>query len=127
MNQGEFGRWGEEKAVSYLVRKNYHILARNYRCNCGEIDIIAQYENTICFVEVKTRSSVRFGLPNEAVTLEKQRKLTRTALTYLTEFQTIDKALRMDIIEILYDNKKKRYYLRHIENAFPFSDLDLED
>ena len=82
-NRQESGREGEERAVGFLQKKGYEILQRNVRYKRGEIDIIARDGDTVVFVEVKSRSSSGFGVPEEAVDRRKQRQLCRLALLYL--------------------------------------------
>ncbi len=107
-----FGRCGEAVAFNYLIENNYKILNTNFSCKLGEIDIIAQKDDNIVFVEVKARTSKLYGLPREAVTKEKQRHIKNTALFYLQKTNNLDKFCRFDVIEIL-DGK-----INHIENAF---------
>ncbi|HKM40245.1 MAG TPA: YraN family protein, partial [bacterium] len=82
------GKQGEEFAQRYLARLGYRIIERNFSCPIGEIDLIAQDGNTLVFIEVKTRSSLRFGLPEEAVTRTKQQKLRNVASYYLQRIKT---------------------------------------
>ncbi len=103
---------GEIVAANYLKQKNYKILQMNYVCNVGEIDIVAQTQDTIVFVEVKTRNSTKFGLPREAVTGYKQNKIRLVASVYLQKFKQVQVPIRFDVIEILNDK------INHIENAF---------
>lgn len=110
------GKLGENEACKYLKKNKYEILERNYSKRCGEIDIIAQKENKIAFVEVKTRSKTEYGEPSEAVTYQKQQKIKKTALFYIGE-KDIDADFSFDIIEIIIDNKKV-LSVNHIENAF---------
>ena len=78
------GRYGEDLACKYLQAKGYKILKRNFRCRrFGEIDIVASKAEVLSFIEVKTRASLRYGMPAEAVTLAKQRKIYRVAQYYL--------------------------------------------
>lgn len=79
------GRKGEKRAVQYLKRQGYHIVELNYRSRFGEIDIIAKKNGTTHFVEVKARSSARFGRGYEAVNQAKQIKLIKTAEAYMAE------------------------------------------
>ena len=76
---------GENKTIKYLKKQGYKILEKNYRVPCGEADIIAQKDNLILFVEVKTRTSTRFGMPSEAVGYKKQQKYKEIALYYINE------------------------------------------
>ena len=112
MNRRTFGAEGESAARSYLVSKGAKILEMNYRRPSGEIDIIAKQKKTLLFVEVKRRSSLRFGRPSEAVDPRKQAHILRTAMLYLQENSLEDAPVRFDIIEVLPDG------VNHIENAF---------
>ena len=103
---------GEVQAKEYLIKKKYKILACNYTTKLGEIDIIAKYKNVVVFVEVKSRNSVKYGLPREAVTTHKQVKIKQVATQYLVSNQLLDSNVRFDVIDIL-DGE-----LTHIENAF---------
>ena len=117
MNRRSFGGQGEADARACLVGKGIKILEMNFRRPTGEIDIIARQGSMVCFVEVKRRSSLRYGRPAEAVNADKQRRIARTALLYLQENGLEDAPVRFDIIEILPGE------IRRIENAFDASDL----
>lgn len=106
------GTGGEDMAIKYLLSKGYKILARNYKTKIGELDIIAKDKGCIVFVEVKTRKSDYFGLPREAVTYTKQRKIRMVATQYLKTHGGIYQACRFDVIDIL-DGE-----ISHIENCF---------
>ncbi len=93
------GQYGESAATEYLKKKKYKILARNYRNKCGEIDIIAQKDEDLVFVEVKTRSSSEFGTPAQAVTYYKKKNFINTAKWYLME-NPCELNIRFDIIEV---------------------------
>ena len=95
------GRNGEDIAADFLKKSGYKILVKNYKTRLGEIDIIAKDKDTLCFVEVKTRSSDRFGLPQEAVSGFKQRQLTRVALSFLKEKKLLEQKARFDVISIM--------------------------
>lgn len=116
----ELGQRGEELAANFLQRKGYKLLQRNYRSRFGQIDIIAKEKKYFCFIEVKTRKSSLYGLPKEAVSKFKQRRIARTALTYLKENRLIKTRARFDVISILLDRGSSDIEL--IKNAF-----DLED
>jgi len=94
------GRSGESEAVTALEGAGYRILARNYRNPFGEVDIIAAEGDVLVFVEVKTRSSLRYGLPRDAITAAKHRKLARTASHYLMANTAADCAYRVDVVEV---------------------------
>ena len=117
MNRRSYGTEGESAARNYLVSKGARILEMNFRRPSGEIDIIARHKGTILFVEVKRRSSLRFGRPSEAVNPAKQAHILRTAMLYLQENRLEDAPIRFDIIEILPDG------VNHIENAFDATDM----
>jgi len=84
-----------------LKRKGYKIIERNYRSRSGEIDIIARDKKDLVFIEVKTRRSTDFGLPQEAVSYSKRRRLTRIALGYLAQRKLRDVNCRFDVVDIL--------------------------
>ena len=94
------GKLGEEKALSFLKKKGYRILAQNYRCRVGEIDIIARDGKIIAFVEVKTRTSLRYGSPFLAVDLRKQKKIARVAVSYLKEKRATRRICRFDVVGV---------------------------
>lgn len=110
-----FGQHGEEVAVSYLKKKGYALLHRNYRTPLGEADIIVKDNNAIVFVEVKARTSVAFGQPFEAVDSRKQEKLKKIALYYL-KHNNIQAPVRFDVISIISRNGKEE--VNHIIEAF---------
>ncbi len=109
------GSKGEDIAVDYLRNKGYSILYRNYKTPFGEADIISKDNDTVVFVEVKTRSNLSFGNPFESVNLKKQEKLKRIALYYLKSINTQIK-VRFDIISIIAE--KSSYRIEHIREAF---------
>jgi len=117
MNRHVTGALGESAACAALEKARCVILERNYRRPYGEIDIIAREKQTIVFVEVKTRASLRYGRPAEAVNRAKQLKIMRTALCYLAENGLEDAAVRFDIIEVMPEG------VRHIRAAFDASDI----
>ena len=79
----KLGTHGEDLAVEFLKRRGYRILHRNFKLKFGEIDIVAQEGDTVCFIEVKTKTTDQMGTPFEAITSFKQRKLSKLALAYL--------------------------------------------
>ncbi len=83
MNNRALGTEYEEKAANHLIKNGYTILERNFRSKSGEIDIIAQNDGYLCFIEVKYRSSYSKGYPAEAITPNKMRRITRTAMFYM--------------------------------------------
>lgn len=113
MNTKKLGGLGEKIAKDFLVNKGFKILETNYATKLGEIDIIAKDKNgVLVFIEVKTRITEKFGLPREAVTVAKQRKIRLVAQEYLQKTDGFNKPARFDVIEIL-DGE-----INAIENAF---------
>ncbi len=106
------GTLGEFKATDFLKKKKYKILQENYSNKIGEIDIVALQNKTLVFVEIKSRSTAKFGRPCEAVNKRKQQKIRKTALAYLIQHKIQDIPIRFDVIEVL-DGE-----INHIENAF---------
>ena len=111
----ELGINGEDLAVAFLQKKNYQILKRNYRFQKAEVDIIAQKENTIVAIEVKTRSSSEFGDPQDFVKPKQIQSLVK-AMNHYVESQNLDVEVRFDIIAILKKGSETR--IEHIEDAF---------
>lgn len=114
------GNWGESIAADHLPKAGYRILAQNYRCPMGEIDLIALCHDTLVFLEVKTRRSQNFGTPGESVSYRRQQRFVKTALHYIKETRRYNLSLRFDIIEILIQSPEE-YTLNHIQNAFEYT------
>ena len=114
----ELGKKGEEEAARYLKSKDYRIICRNWNFHGYEIDIIAENEEFIVFVEVKTRTSAQWGNPEDFVGKSRMRRMVDAADHYLIE-NDIDKPSRFDIIGMVWDGK--HFELEHIDDAFlPF-------
>ena len=96
----QLGRLGEDLAVAELERRGYAVLARRYRTQHGEIDIVASDTGTIVFVEVKARETSEFGTAAEAVTRRKQRRLAAMAVDYLARNRLIGRPCRFDVVAI---------------------------
>ena len=113
------GRWGEEQAAAYLRERGYAILACNWRCRFGELDLVAEGHGFLCFVEVKLRRSSRFGGGAEYVDRRKQEKLRAAAELYLQE-NSAGLQPRFDVIEVSapYGLGTENLKIRHIEDAF---------
>ena len=111
----EKGRFGEDLACRHLLKKGFTIKERNFKCQYGEIDIIAENEKTLIFVEVKLRKSISHILPSEYVDSRKIKKISKTAFFYLGNIESLNKTIRFDIIEVLNSNPP---LIRHLENAF---------
>ncbi|HET6371583.1 MAG TPA: YraN family protein [Nitrospiria bacterium] len=113
------GMDGEIAALDYLRRVGYRILVHNYRSPPGEIDIVAEDGNSLVFIEVKTRSTSRFGTPQEAVDRKKQSKIARAALYYLSEHQIKRKDCRFDVVVVSVGSEPPRK-IELMKNAFDF-------
>ena len=112
------GRRGEGEAVRFLKKSGYRIIARNLRARFGEIDVVAQDGPTLCFVEIKTRSSIRFGCPEEAVTAQKRQRLIRLASWYLQSRRSAEsRPVRFDVLSIL-NSTNGPARIRLIKGAF---------
>ena len=116
------GKIGEDAVTEYLENNGYKILERNFHSRWGEIDIIAQKDGLIAFVEVKTRKNVNYGTPAEFVTSQKMKKIIKTAVIYL---ENTDCEMRFDVAEVYFNNGKCE--INYIENAFGGSDEIFSD
>lgn len=121
-DHNDFGKIAEDMAADYLQKKEYKILARNFRFQKAEIDIIAEKDNLIIVVEVKARSTDAFILPQEAVTKTKIRSIVLAANHYLEEFNRQNE-VRFDIISVLPD-ENKNLTIDHIADAFQAFDAN---
>ncbi len=115
MNNIDKGRLGERLARKYLLDKGYEILESNYRNRLGEIDIIALHKGILVFIEVKTRTNIKYGYAYEAVNSRKQSKIMKTSMVYIKSRGYGDMQLRYDIIEVYLTEDLK---ISHIEDAF---------
>jgi putative endonuclease len=110
------GQRGEDIAAEFLSKAGMRIIARNYRCGHGELDIVARDGDAIVFVEVKTRCSAAFGAPEQAITPAKQRQLVIMANRYLYRERRIGTPCRFDVVAV--ELRNGRCVIRHIPNAF---------
>ncbi len=113
----KLGQRGEEIAAGYLQAEGYIILARNWRCPVGELDIVAREGETLVFVEVRTRRGNRFGTAEESITPAKQAKLVELAQTYLQEACLTDQNWRIDVMAVDIDRRGRLKRLNLIRNA----------
>lgn len=114
----QIGKWGENLACNYLEKEKYKVIERNFACRQGEIDIIAKdiEKEEIVFIEVKTRSNLKYGNPIEAVNKQKQKHIKRVAKYYIYKKHINHIAVRIDVIEIYI--KRQNYEIRHIKQIF---------
>ena len=101
------GRKGEQMAADALRKRGYRIVEHNFRCRYGEIDLIAEEQEDLVFVEVKTRRGTTFGRPEEAVTLAKRRKLAEVASYYLDVHNEGDRSWRIDVVAVDFNQDGK--------------------
>jgi putative endonuclease len=102
------GQRGEEIACKALKKRGYRILDKNFSCRQGELDIVAEDNDVVCFIEVKARSYEDYGLPEEAVTHWKKRKLLNTAFVYIEKKKIKDRDMRFDIISVDLKTREAR-------------------
>lgn len=100
----DLGKWGEDLALSKVRKLGYECVVRNYRCPLGEMDLIARDGETLVFVEIKTRRGRSLEYAKEAVTLRKQRQLSRVALTYMKANGFSEVRARFDVVVITLQN-----------------------
>ena len=117
MDRQEVGKLGEQIAHRYLKKHGYRIREKGFRCRHGEIDIIAQKKDCIVFVEVRARTGLDFGTPEESLTRAKKRRLIASALTYTTTHQDLPAQWRIDVVAIELDDHGKTRRIELIENA----------
>lgn len=116
--QRSLGERGEREAARFLKRRGYKIVGRGQRDRLGEVDLIAVDKRTIVFVEVKTRRSADKGHPAEAVHDEKQRRLTRLALSYLKRHHLLEYSSRFDVVAVTWPDDNQKPAIEHFQNAF---------
>ena len=114
------GKIGEALAIEHFKARGYEVRAQNYRTRSGEIDLIVQRGKRVVFVEVKTRRSSKFGIPQAAVTPTKQRQISKIALSYLQRHNLLDVPCQFDVVAIVLSWNFELIKLQHIENAFAF-------
>lgn len=110
------GRKGEEIAAKYLMGQGYRIIKRNFYTRYGELDIICMYNNILVFAEVRTKTNLNYGLPEESVTKRKIEHLRKAALVYLGTCRLSYEEIRFDVIAILITGDN--ISINHIPNAF---------
>lgn len=108
------GKSGEDLAVKYLETHGYRVLDRNYTTDIGEVDIFVTDEKTLIAVEVKSRLSLKYGMPVEAVGHQKIKKISQVTAQYIKHFRLFGVPVRYDIVEVYLQDKT----VNHIVNAF---------
>ena len=113
---GELGRRGEEAAAQYLARQGMQVVARNWRCRAGEIDLILTDAGTLVFCEVKTRRGHGYGYPLDAITYQKRARLRRLVSAYLLETGGFHGPIRIDAVGIEWVDPQ-HMALRHVRGV----------
>lgn len=112
----QFGLQGERVAERWLQARGWRVLQRRYRSGHRDIDLIAQRDQLVAFVEVKARTGAVFGDPVEAVNWKKRNELVRSAVTWIERHGRPGESYRFDVIGVLVSGERVR--VRHVENAF---------
>jgi putative endonuclease len=111
-----FGNEAEEAAVRFLVAEGWKVLARNWTCRYGELDVVAERGDILCFVEVRMRSTAVWGDPAHTVSFAKQRRVVKAALHYLFAYELGERMMRFDVISVV--GRGERATVEHIPGAF---------
>ncbi|PKO07676.1 MAG: YraN family protein [Chloroflexi bacterium HGW-Chloroflexi-3] len=117
MNKQELAHWGEETAQYYLSERGIRIVETNFRTQYGEIDIIGFENDDLVFFEVKTRSSIKFGYPEEAVNTKKIEKIEMVANEYLDNLSSNNLNWRIDTIAIIRNPQTQKYQIKWFKNV----------
>lgn len=113
----QLGKLGEELATKHLKQGGYKLITTNFKARYGEIDIIVTKDNTLVFVEVKTRIGDEYGVPEEAVTCRKLREVSQTAQYFSMTHEGLPEQMRIDVIAIDMSDSGAMKSLRHFENV----------
>ena len=116
MRKKSLGNLGENLALKHLKKNGYKIINRNFESKYGEIDVIARDGKTLVFIEVKTRSSDKFGYPEKAITPWKIKRMAKTAQYYLTRYPREKSPFRLDAVAISLDESGKIDRIKIIKN-----------
>src|SRR3989304_7180096 len=117
MQRRNTGILGEKYARDFLKKRGYRILETNYRCPQGEIDIVARQQDFLVFIEVRTKTSLEFGSPEESITSIKRNHLRATALHYVQDHTDLPQQWRIDVVAVELNEKGKLSRIEVIENA----------
>ncbi len=114
----KIGRLGEKMAAKYLKRQGYKIIAKNYNTHYGEIDIIATKNNCVAFIEVKTRTSLRYGYPEQAIHPWKLQHFQNAVQSYISQNEKplAGKEISLDAVSVEYDPNTNDAKITHLEN-----------
>ena len=117
-NHLALGRWGEKQAARYLRRKGWRIIERNFNCSAGEIDLIADDDGMLVFVEVRTRNESSFGSAEQSVDAKKEGRISRAAEWYLNAWPRDKIEHRFDIVAVELKNNENSWEIKHYRAAF---------
>jgi len=117
MNRKDIGKLGEKLAQKFLKKRGYHIYETNFYCQAGEIDIVARRRDYLVFIEVRTKSNLDFGTPEESITANKKKRLISSSLHYINTHHGLPTPWRIDVVAIEIDDKGKTKRIELIENA----------
>ena len=117
MKRRDTGILGEKLAQNFLKKRGYRIVETNYRCPQGEIDIVARQKDTLAFVEVRTKTSLEFGSPEESITTAKKERMKTTALHYQQTHSNLPQLWRIDVVAVELNQKGELSRIELIENA----------
>jgi putative endonuclease len=117
MKRRDTGILGEKIAGDFLSKNGYQIMETNYRCREGEMDIVARHDDTLVFVEVRTRKSRQFGSPEESITPVKMARLRAVAAHYLQTHDNLPPSWRIDVIAIVLNQRGQVSRIELVENA----------
>ena len=117
MKRRETGILGETLACEFLGNNGYSIIEKNYRCPGGEVDIVARHQDTLVFVEVRTKRSRNFGSPQESITPVKMERLRNIAAYYWQSHQNLPESWRIDVVAVQLDNHDHLSCIELVENA----------
>ncbi len=116
IDRKQLGALGEKLAKDFLKKRGYRIAETNFKCRSGEIDIIAEQGGCLSFVEVRSKSSLEFGTPEESITPSKKEKLINSALTYLSTHKDLPSQWRIDLVAVELDQNGKTRRIELIQN-----------
>ena len=113
--KNQLGVYGEKCISRFLEKRGFNVIEKNYNCRYGEIDVVAEKDKTLVFVEVKTRKKEYFPI-STVVIPSKQKKIVKSARHFVFKKNIVDKVLRFDVATVVFD--ENRYKINYIENAF---------
>jgi putative endonuclease len=117
VNRQQLGKLGEKLARKFLEDRSYRILETGFRCRSGEIDIVSRHKDELVFVEVRTRSNLEFGTPEESIDRRKKQSLIHTAMHYISTHRDLPASWRIDVVAIEMSAEGKVTRLSLLENA----------